>query len=78
MEKTDTELAAMAIPARNDYLDDYAAYLTDCGDTYDPDAAYELHLETRGWAEQAAFEDWESRMGLISYEEARELAERIG
>jgi hypothetical protein len=35
---------------------------------------YERHLETRDWAEQAAFEDYEARLGKISYEEARDLA----
>jgi hypothetical protein len=39
-------------------------------DEYDADAAFERHLETRDWAEQAAFEDYERRMGKVSFEDA--------
>jgi len=36
--------------------------------------AYERSFEDRGWAEAAAFADWEASRGLLSYEEARDLA----
>lgn len=41
---------------------------------YDPDAAYERHLESAGYNEARAQEDWEAQKGIQSYEEAREEA----
>lgn len=45
-------------------------------DEFDADAAYERHLETRDWAEQAAFEDYEARMGVIPFDVAYAAARR--
>lgn len=44
---------------------DYADWNASC--EYDADAAYERHLEGAMWQEYAAFEEWESQMGLFDY-----------
>lgn len=44
--------------------------------SYDPDAAYERHLEDRGYWEARADEDREAAMGALSYEQARQEAEQ--
>lgn len=44
----------------------------DDSDGFDPDVAYERHLETRDWEEHQAHDEWEARMGMKSYEQARE------
>jgi hypothetical protein len=39
---------------------------------YDAEMAVERYLEQADWAEHAAFEDYERRMGKVSYEEDRD------
>ena len=42
----------------------------------DPDAAYERHLEDRGWAEAEAHDRWEADNGVIQFSDA--LAQSMG
>lgn len=44
-------------------------------DTYDPDAAYERHLENAGWLDQARQDDWEAAHGCLDYWQSKALAE---
>ena len=37
---------------------------------YDPDAAYERHLEDRGWQETEAHDRWEAERGVIQFADA--------
>lgn len=53
-----------------DYFND-----PDQGDDYDPDAAYERHLEDRGWMDAAAQDEYEARMGCLDYRQAKAVAE---
>ena len=43
---------------------------------YDPDAAYERHLEDRGWEEAEAHDRWEAERGVIQFSDA--LAQSMG
>ena len=47
----------------------------DNGDDYDPDAAYERHLEDRGWVAAAAQDEWEATRGCLDYWQAKAAAE---
>lgn len=44
-------------------------------DTYDPDAAYERHLESAGYNEARHQEDMEAAMGVVSFSEGMRAAE---
>ncbi|HAT3959741.1 TPA: hypothetical protein JD836_14535 [Citrobacter freundii] len=43
-------------------------------DNYDPDAAYERHLENAGWMDQAFQEQMEARFGCLDYWQAKAVA----
>lgn len=44
-------------------------------DQYDPDAAYEKHLENAGWQDQALQEQMEQQFGALDYWQSKALAE---
>lgn len=46
--------------------EELAYYEDEPEDHYDPDVAYERHLEGCMWQEYAAFAEWEAQMGLIN------------
>lgn len=61
--------------ARMDYEDEYYADQYDAA--YEAEMAYERFLETRWSEEFRADEQREMMQGLISYEQARDLAARV-
>lgn len=48
---------------------------SEADDNYDPDAAYERHLENAGWMDQAFQEQLEAQMGCLNYWQAKAVAE---
>jgi hypothetical protein len=56
---------------------DCERWIAEAADEFDADAAYERYLETRDWAEQAAFDDYERRMGVIPFDVAYAAAMRV-
>ena len=47
----------------------------DAPDSFDPDAAYELHLETAGWEEAEKQSRFEADHGVLDFQAAWKLAD---
>lgn len=60
-------------PACSRHEHDY--WKSEAENNYDPDAAYERHLENAGWMDQALQEQMEAQFGCLDYWQAKTLAQ---
>lgn len=54
---------------------EYDYWTSEAEDDFDPDAAYERHLENAGWMDHALQDQMEAQLGCLDYWQAKALAE---
>lgn len=65
-----------ALASFTEWHKEHAEYLYQLhSDPYDPDKAYEQHLENAGWQDQALQEQMEQQFGALDYWQAKAKAE---